>query len=294
MLREFAVEPALLKEFSAFKFLRETFGVSEARMIAEFPKKWKRMVYEATSNFTDRQKQQLVSWLQDEKEKFLIPSGRAYDARDNWLNNAENADLSQPFHAILATANPTKHEKVLIHDDISSRHPLFKAQRSCYMPKTVDGFAATSSLLLKISHESIFIDPYAKADKRWEESLSKMLNNVEPASSILYFAIDDEKMEEKSLRLERIQEFWPRYIPKGMQLEFILLDKDAGRDTHNRYILTERGGIQFPWGLDTRSDGAKDLIYMMDEDTHKTMFKEYKNLTGRTVRERIQVAGSKS
>ena len=101
-------------------------------------------------------------------------------------------------------------------------------------------------------------------------------------------------MSVHNYRLDEIKKYWPRSIPSGKALEFVLLDKDAGMDTHNRFILTERGGLKFAWGLDTSTDGAKDVVNVMAEDTHAAMFKEYGKLTGRTEVERFKIIGTKN
>lgn len=291
MLREFAVEPALLGEYNEFRYLSEKFGVQKARMIAEFPKKWRLLVYKSASGFTELQKKRLEEWLA-RKETFLIPSGRGCDSSDDWLHSAELAHTNHPFHAILATANPRGHEKVLLpHDLPLESAPLFKAQHECFMPRKPEDFAAISDLLLRSSRQIIFVDPHASANKRWSEALSAMIDCAHPEAVIRYCSIG--MPEKRNYRLEDIRKYWPRAIPKGKTLEFILLDKDAGMDTHNRFILTERGGIKFAWGLDTSSDGSKDIVNVMAEDTHAVMFKEYDKLVGRTEVERFAIVGTR-
>ena len=70
MLHEFAVEPKLLGTWESFHYLHEKFGVPKARLIAEFPKKWCLMVYDAAENFTDIQTKRLEQWL-SEKDFFF-------------------------------------------------------------------------------------------------------------------------------------------------------------------------------------------------------------------------------
>lgn len=292
MLREFAVEPALLGEYSEFRYLSEKFGVQKARMIAEFPRKWRRLVYDSASGFTELQKKRLEEWLA-RKETFLVPSGRVCDSSDDWLLSAELAHTSRPFHAILATANPRGHEKVLLPHDIPlENEPLFKTPHECFMTRKPEEFAAIGDLLLRSSRQIIFVDPHASASKRWCEALSAMLDCAHPEAAIRYCSIDIP--EKRNYRLDEIKKYWPRSIPKGKTLEFILLDKDAGMDTHNRFILTERGGIKFAWGLDTSTDGSKDVVNVMAEETHVEMFEGYNKLVGRTEVERFEIIGTRN
>lgn len=50
MLYEYALEPALLNNWKDFRYFAEKFGVSRGRMIARYPKRWKRLVYEPPAN----------------------------------------------------------------------------------------------------------------------------------------------------------------------------------------------------------------------------------------------------
>lgn len=296
MLREFAVEPALLGDYNEFRYLSEKFGVQKARMIALFPKKWPRMVHEAAAGFTEIQKKRLEEWLA-RKDKFLVPGGRDYDVSADWLHNAELAYEQRPFRAILATENPRGHEKVLLPYGIPlDREPLFNCPHEIFMPRKPEEFVAITDLLLRCSRQIVFVDPQVRADDRWGEALSAMLNCAHPEATIRYCAIDfssQSKMETKEFRLGKLKEKWPRFIPEGKVVEFILLDKDVGMDTHNRFILTERGGIKFAWGLDTSLDGSKDVVNVMAEETHAVMFNEYYNLAGRSVLERVEIIGAK-
>jgi hypothetical protein len=293
MLCEFAVEPALLGEWQEFRYLHEKFGVQRARMIAEFPKKWRRMVYDSATDFTDIQRSQLEDWLKG-KEKFLVPSRRSFDVPDDWLHSAELAHNQQPFHAILSTENPHGNGKVLLPRNISiEQDPLFKCQTEDFMPRNPAGFVRISGFLLRCSRQIIFVDPHVKAMYKWGEALSAMLDCIPPdATMIRYCAVDSPMGQIKEDRLREFREKWPRLsIPAGKMLEFVLLGKDTGLDTHNRYILTERGGIKFPWGLDAPHDGSKDMVNIMAEETHATMFEEYSTLTSRSVLERLELVG---
>ena len=47
MLKKFALDPELFADFSHFLALRDKFGVTQGRLIAKFPSKWKALVREA-------------------------------------------------------------------------------------------------------------------------------------------------------------------------------------------------------------------------------------------------------
>ena len=290
MIREFAVEPALLGDWNEFRYLHEKFGFSKARLIAEFPKKWRAMVYASASTFTPAQKKKLELWLK-KKESFLVRSGREYTS-DNWLLSAEAADREegQAFHAILADENPRNHTKVIIpYDEPIEDHPQFFCPRECFMPRTPQGFIDVCRVTLKNARHIILVDPKFNGAGRWGQSVKALFGGIRrdiPVATTLYTSVTS--LESECHRIGDIKEF-NGYIPTGCKLEIVLLEYDNRKD-HNRLLLTESCGIKFPWGLDTGS-GSEDLVNLLDEGTHKTAYQEYTNLPGRTVMQKFTLEG---
>ena len=57
----------------------------------------------------------------------------------------------------------------------------------------------------------------------------------------------------------------PRRIPDGVQLVLLRLrERPGGQRLHNRYILTDLGGVVFGAGLDDGEDGETDDVALMD------------------------------
>lgn len=289
MLREFAVEPALLgRDWETFRYLHEKFGISKARVIAKFPKKWCRLVYEEASDFPDARKKQVEEWLHSGENTFLIPSGRTYGEKDDWLQNAVDAHNSKPFNSILARDNPCGCPAVLKwSDDVTEDHKLLKSDSVFRMPKTIEEFLETCYLLLQHSHEIIFVDPYLKDGNGSFEVLKSLLyssQSIENKKNIRYLTIESPNGETLEYRVNELNKKLPKLIPTGMSIKIILLNEEnCGRAMHNRYILTERGGIIFPWGLDLDKGGASDEVIYLNETVHCELFNEYDKLKGYTI-----------
>jgi hypothetical protein len=293
MLHEFAVEPALLGNWYDFHYLHEKFGVPQARMISEFPKKWRRMVYEAAEDFTERQRKILEEWMAD-KASFLVSSGREYTLPGDWLKSAEAAHAINPFHAVLARENPRAHPAVISAEQpITERHPLFNCPRECAMPRNVDGYVAVSCPLLRCSRRILFIDPYFRAGREWGEPLRAMLACIPSNVTLLRYCTNvSPRGEDQDFRRSELEQRLPCFIPLGISLEVVLLARHPGRDTHNRFILTERGGLKLPWGLDAQAASPEDIVNLMEKETHLAKFTEYLNLADHSVADRYTIIGT--
>jgi hypothetical protein len=304
MLHEFAVDPALFDDWQEFRVLYGKFGVPQARMIVEFPKKWRKLVYEASSHLTDMQRKTIEEWLKN-KTAFLISSNRNYNIPTDWLRSAETAHAANPFHAIIATSNPRNCPDVILSGTLYEQHPLFHCPRECSMPRNASGFARASGPLLRCSQQIIFVDPFfwkanSEIDRkeRWGKSLKSMLSTLNNATMIRFCTNASPKGETLDFRQEELIEKLPPFIPNIIEIEILLLQNKKINDhvinLHNRYILTERGGIKFPWGLDSATSDTKDIVNLMEKDTHETIFSEYSDPEkfGHVIARRFTVVGS--
>jgi hypothetical protein len=57
MLHEYAVDPACLGDWQNFRFLMGAFGVSQGRLVSQFPKDWVKRVCESCGSFSFIQRQ---------------------------------------------------------------------------------------------------------------------------------------------------------------------------------------------------------------------------------------------
>ena len=80
--------------------------------------------------------------------------------------------------------------------------------------------------------------------------------------------------------LKSFEEKLPEFVPAGRSLSVVLWEENDGRRLHNRYVLTERGGILVGTGLDAQGSGEDDLCLLSD-DHNQTLLSKY-DLKGST------------
>ena len=69
-------------------------------------------------------------------------------------------------------------------------------------------------------------------------------------------------------------------LPNGTEIKFFQWkERDGGERLHDRFILTDRGGMQSSFGWDTGEQGQTTEISLMDEDAYLHRWKQYQRET---------------
>ena len=281
MIHEYAVDPALLNNWERFRYLTEKFGVCRGRLISRFPKRWKAMVYDGLSSVGEIERKRIEICLQRIDEKMLARApAAAWDGAQGWLLNAELEHERQPFHAIVAGANPRDHGRILAYDDLSEDAPLWAVSRERAVSRAASSLAAAVSPILRIAKKVIFVDPH------FDPYRQRALNTLRAFLN----ACLDGRLERSSPELEfhtafraenagfavGCQQRLPEKIPRGMSLKVVRWRaRNGGDGLHNRYILTERGGVRLAWGLDEGSEAQTDDLSLLEPELYKTRWDQY-------------------
>lgn len=287
---EFAVEPQFLTgDFKTFRHFIDKFGFHRGRLISEFPSKWKKEIYNSIKHLSDMEQKSIVKVLQS--SGIFIKSARGFQNNLDWCANAEQAHQIKPFHAIIASQNLRQNPDVIVGSDLwlNPDNPLFDIPFECSMEKTTTGFSSATKLLITHSKDIIFIDPIFNCD-RFNDALKAMLAVVSDTTTIRYYSSSSPRGETLEFRVNALKNCIPRYIPKGLSLEIILLKSDYDFGNHNRFVLTDRGGIKFPWGLDCMQQKT-DTINVMEIPTHKAKYDEFDKINPAIVAEQFTIIG---
>ena len=75
-------------------------------------------------------------------------------------------------------------------------------------------------------------------------------------------------------RLETCEEHLPSIVPRGIKIRLIRWDQDH---LHNRFILTDSGGLKFSHGLDEHNSRPPkhDIVDLLEQEPYQAMWKEY-------------------
>ncbi|MBK9437656.1 MAG: hypothetical protein IPN51_06640 [Chloracidobacterium sp.] len=160
MIHEFALDPNAISDWQSFRFFIDQFGSSKGRLISRFPKKWKRMVYEALveKKPTDLDRSRIEERLKNIDDR-LLSGARVYEPELTWIANAVNQHSVKPFRAII-TVDSSSEPHQITAQDVDETNSTWNVPTNISVVRTAEAMATAVGPLLEISSEIIFVDPY--------------------------------------------------------------------------------------------------------------------------------------
>jgi hypothetical protein len=270
MLYEYAVEPqAMGSSWQTFRYVIEKFGFDKGRLIAEYPRRWFREVYDAAGGLSPMQKKRVEEALAQARKNKVVRSRRPYDREaGDWLHNALVENRRCPFRAIIALTNPTGDDFVLQADELDEIHPLMAIPQSCVVARDAVSIGAAVKELLQYSARILFVDPYFDPySPRYKSTLRECLDIVKErnkgADCEIHYRYHDNKPSPVDLEREA-ENLFRGVIPEGLSVKiFCWREKYGGADFHARYLLSEKGGIDVDAGFSAEGNHQTTDMHLM-------------------------------
>lgn len=282
MIYEYALDPSLLNNWQTFRYFLEKFGTAQGRLISRYPKKWKTMVYQSITTCSEIDRKRIEEGLQRIDDR-LRARYHEWDSQREWLENAEDEHVKRPFRAIISKSNPRRNQHVLLGDDISEDIPLWSVERSPVIARTAQAMADEAEALLKISSTIHFVDPYfAPHELRFRRPFEGFLerackNRLQPPPQIVEVHLRADLHNAPAFQhfKQQCETKLPQIVPARMTVRLIRwIERADGEQFHNRFILTEKGGLLFGAGLAEGAEGQTDEIVLLDVTTVKHLLNQ--------------------
>jgi len=273
MIYEFALDPQLLKTWNACQFLLSQFGNSKGRWISRYPKSWKQLALAAAESAKEKEYLQIVEAL-SEIEPNLLPRFHGFDKGMEWLPNAIDENRIRPFRAIIANENPEQLQFILCPDQLS---PIVSKQKEPWrVPISMDVRRTASKLancvapLLRNCKRVLFVDPYfGNVMSRHLVALQEFLRCIASRDTqmampqTIEYHTGDSNKDTNAFAREMEKSIRP-YLPAATTLTIVRWREE---ELHNRYLLTDRGGVTFGTGLDIdeSANPSEDTVTLLDE-----------------------------
>ena len=293
LIYDYALEPELVADCDQFLYRYFTqykkFSWDTGCVVVQYPNTWRELVKRLVGD--EKRLEVLLAWLPRTQ---IIRRASDFLWKDTftWLENAEAEQENSLhwFHAILARDNPRDQSNVLRGADISSgtaNRAWDQPPPSITVDRTAASMAACIEPMLRYATRIRFIDPHFCAlHEKYQKPLCEFLrifcdskrDSKREVTLELHASVNDkDKLDWKEF-LEDCKEKLPDLIPKGFTLTVHLWEnREKGQNFHNRYILTDIGGVQFGTGLDqraTKDTKDQDIITRLSSlDSHRWLNK---------------------
>jgi hypothetical protein len=282
MIYEYALEPEMVADWGDLQnhrfFIRE-FGLSKGRLVSRYPKTWARKVWESFDGDSQMERKRLEELLIRLKETMVKRKECCWDnSKDGWLKNALDEHDRYPFRAILARNNPENLTQIICEDDITTL-PCQNWDTPHGIPvyRKAPEMAAAIEMMLSRCRWAKFIDPHISPGRPdYRSSLRAFLNILASERPVGPPEAVEIHTREHDATVDFLIENYESIIPVGLTVTlFQWQEKPGGQRLHNRYILTNLGGVSFHHGLNTGGGGEKDDITRLDREQYELHCKQY-------------------
>jgi hypothetical protein len=284
VIQTYALEPQLVASWGRreeFRFVHDKFGLGTPRAMLELPafSKWKRAVHAAATELNLSQEdmkriEELFRLLGENKSR---RADRVYNGLRSWLENAVGEYERKPFAAILAVANPRGHGAVLVSEQLSSTEPRWAFATGFTCARTPAALASTLSAMLVNCGVLHLVDPHFGPENPRHRKVLEALVGVLADNHIAPDVIRVHCMEKS--RLDFFQDeakSMASHLPAGITVEFNRWRQRTGGDLlHNRYVLTDLGGVTLGVGLDVGKEGETDDLLLLPRDQYVRRWDQY-------------------
>ena len=300
MIHEYALEPELFVKWGEptlgghfidqFGFNRH--GQATGRVVALYPDNWRNKIKKMLRETPLRPKEkesvvELLRYITKNQPK-IVRSHHSihWNCRKSWLENAEIEHNSRPFHAILARKNLRKNPSVVCEANVWPIVPgatpprLWAVSHTGPVDRTADDLATHLKPMLRCATRILFVDPHFRAlPSKWQKPLRKFLEIICDGSrevTLEYHVSACYKAAPPWNKfLNECQQVLPKLIPRSFALTVRRWQNWGANATfHDRYILTDIGGLSFPKGLSEQIGDTTD-IFRLDRKTYQKRLQDY-------------------
>ncbi len=287
MIHEYAIEPELAVTWGQdrfeYRYYCEQFGIGTPRMMAEFPKlkNWRKQFKEAAARADQTNElPRITALFKLLTERLIHREGFEYDGTLSWLENAESENTRQAFHAILAQTNPRQRANVMTSNSVHNS-PLWKVKKQDCCSRTASDMAALVRAMLINCSEVHFVDPHFGSENvRFRRPLEAFLQiisanrNCRPVIERIVIHTSD-KADYTFFR-QSCEDHLKSKMPGDLIITLQRWkEREGGEKLHNRYILSDIGGLKVDPGLDDGNPGGSFEAMLLERNLYEKQWNDF-------------------
>lgn len=268
MNEEFLVEPTGFKSAFELKYVLEKFGFYQGRFIGQFPKSWRKEVFEQMISLPDVEQKRIRS-LMEQYKNCVVPSGQEFLPNLSWLENAHQQIEQDNFDGIIAATSNTWNYPTLEDVEID----YLRGGHDIRVLASGANYTKYTRRLLQLSHEVVLVDPYLQLySVRCAQVLKNILTIAQQGkcrSMVIWARHDQASMKTRQAYQQMLEDKYRSKLLKGSTLTVKLVDDhQSSEKMHARLMLSVIGGFRFDHGFSEFNDDRYVDISILGEEVH--------------------------
>ena len=276
MIKEFAVDPEALANWEDCRFITSLFGAGNGRVISNYPKRWKRMAFDAATKVASTMDRKRIEVRLARLDKtVLLQGGRPAGESDQWLDNALAEHKRLPFSSIISME--TKDDIIAISDIDETIEP-FAVTRGITIERNAEAMVDAINIIFQAGTHYKFIDPFFTPTRNHIRPLKCFIERIssrkvsskgviiEIVSKAEENAEDDERFE------HNIRASVEDFLPEDMELKISLFPEAR---MHDRWVLSDWCGVSFGHGFGEGGNRPTVNLLLLDEATRRQHWNEF-------------------
>jgi len=251
--------------------------------MGEFPKfkNWRKQFKQAAANAdATNELPRITAIFELLKDPLIRREGCDYDGTLSWLENAESENERRAFRAILAQNNPRRHKKVLTNDNLSDS-PFWNVQKQVYCQRRAQDMANSIEAILSNCSEIHFIDPhFGPENSRYRRPLEAFLQTISInriyRPSIGKIVVHTSGKADFDFFRQACEDHLKQRVPIGTYLTLQRWnEKPDGGELHDRYILSDIGGVKVDPGIDDSYKGGNFVAMLLERHLYEKYWNDF-------------------
>jgi len=286
MIFEYALEPEMVSTWGDllnYRYYIREFGSEQGRLVSRYPKKWVKKVWESFVGCSVMERKRLEELLAQMKYTMVKRRDYVWNDAETWLTNVSVEHARHPFRAVLVRSNPTNQPEILDEEILATPScPAWDNSHGMIVKRDAEEMAEAIKNMLACSRWVKFIDPYispSRSDYRPSlQAFLKILASERPVGPPDLIEIHTGL---HSATADFLKQKYLNIIPSGLQVTVYQWKTIPNeQELHNRYVLTDLGGVSFLHGLDTGRGGNNfDDVNRLSFDQYTLRCKQYNPVT---------------
>ncbi len=285
MFYEYAVDPQIISSWEIARYFLDAFGSWEGRFLADFPADWRAHVREhikTVSTCREVERLRIIERINRIDRKTLASRlGAKYVKEKSFLDNAEIEHVRVPrreFRAIISLVASGK-EHILTGDSLDKTNLRWATVPGVLVDRDSVSIISALHTLLSLSKHVVIIDPHFRAHRKEKSKVLEAICDALPTENVkvdVHSRLGEDRDPDYRWLKSEVEGKLPRKIPRGVNVKFFFWkEREKGPRLHNRYLITDIGGIKFGDSIEHDKEGKQDHLSILDEKTRSSLWQHY-------------------